>query len=253
MLAASSSSLLVEDFANEHSPEKDFYPSYHSTSSTTFLDDFVDREEFPPESSDEATSTSTNSQCRTTVDFDPRLGVLIESELGLNDPQTSRKNAWGNLSYAELIAKAIENSEDKRLTLSQIYSWMIQYVPYFRDKGDRKSSTGWKVSSISSSFFTSLSFGRILFDIIYLYTIGSFASRMRSRASRVGGQSIRERNKSEEEEEFNRMTIQTTANQNEEDWRKPSLKTFPIQRHHLPPSIISSLAIFLFPHHPMMS
>ena len=104
---------------------------------------------------------SCRSECRLTVEFDPRLSVLIESELGLNDPQTSRKNAWGNLSYAELIAKAIENSQDKRLTLSQIYSWMIQYVPYFRDKGDRKSSTGWKVSSLFSllsSLYTSFSF-----------------------------------------------------------------------------------------------
>jgi hypothetical protein len=110
------------------------------------MDDFCEQvvkdEDFPSDDQLEATSTS---NCRTTVEYDPRLALLIEKELGLKDPQTSRKNAWGNLSYAELIAKAIENSQDKRLTLSQIYSWMIQYVPYFRDKGDRKSSTGWKV------------------------------------------------------------------------------------------------------------
>jgi len=158
-MLGSSSSVLGDEF-DEHSNEKGFYSSsltnhsasYHSTTgatgaTTTFLDDFCDNiskdEDFPSDEQLEATSTS---HCRTTIEYDPRLALLIENELGLNDPQTSRKNAWGNLSYAELIAKAIENSQDRRLTLSQIYSWMIQYVPYFRDKGDRKSSTGWKNS-----------------------------------------------------------------------------------------------------------
>ncbi|XP_014679728.1 PREDICTED: forkhead box protein O1-A-like [Priapulus caudatus] len=47
-----------------------------------------------------------------------------------------RRNAWGNLSYAELITSAIERSENRRLTLSEIYSWMVHNVPYFLDKGD---------------------------------------------------------------------------------------------------------------------
>ena len=150
-MLTSSSSVLPDDF-EENLPDKHLYTS--STTSTfhssSFLDEFCEQvqkdEDFPSdEQLEAATSTST---CRTTtVEYDPRLGLLIEKELGLNDPQTSRKNAWGNLSYAELIARAIENSPEKRLTLSQIYSWMIQYVPYFRDKGDRKSSTGWKVNS----------------------------------------------------------------------------------------------------------
>ncbi|MCI4395840.1 hypothetical protein PGIGA_G00196730 [Pangasianodon gigas] len=66
-------------------------------------------------------------------------------------PQTprkssSRRNAWGNLSYADLITKAIESTPDKRLTLSQIYDWMVRNVPYFKDKGDSNSSAGWKNS-----------------------------------------------------------------------------------------------------------
>jgi len=32
---------------------------------------------------------------------------------------TTRRNAWGNLSYADLITQAILNSPEKRLTLSQ--------------------------------------------------------------------------------------------------------------------------------------
>jgi len=57
----------------------------------------------------------------------------------------SRKNAWGNLSYADLITQAIESSPDKRLTLAQIYDWMVTNVPFFRDKGESNSSAGWKV------------------------------------------------------------------------------------------------------------
>ncbi|XP_052002519.1 forkhead box protein O1-like [Xyrauchen texanus] len=59
---------------------------------------------------------------------------------------SSRRNAWGNQSYAELITRAIESTPDKRLTLSQIYDWMVRHVPYFKDKGDSNSSAGWKNS-----------------------------------------------------------------------------------------------------------
>uniref|UniRef100_A0A8C4WEY8 Forkhead box O3B n=1 Tax=Gopherus evgoodei TaxID=1825980 RepID=A0A8C4WEY8_9SAUR len=58
---------------------------------------------------------------------------------------SSRRNAWGNLSYADLITRAIQSAPDKRLTLSQIYDWMVRCVPYFKDKGDSNSSAGWKV------------------------------------------------------------------------------------------------------------
>ena len=61
---------------------------------------------------------------------------------------TSRRNAWGNMSYADLITQAIQGSPDKRLTLSQIYEWMVQNVPYFKDKGDSNSSAGWKVRQL---------------------------------------------------------------------------------------------------------
>ncbi|XP_061402854.1 forkhead box protein O-like [Musca vetustissima] len=61
---------------------------------------------------------------------------------------SSRRNAWGNLSYADLITHAIGSASEKRLTLSQIYEWMVHNVPYFKDKGDSTSSAGWKVSSI---------------------------------------------------------------------------------------------------------
>lgn len=67
-------------------------------------------------------------------------------QLSEGPKKSSRKNAWGNLSYADLITQAIQSSSEQRLTLSQIYDWMVNQVPYFRDKGDSNSSAGWKVS-----------------------------------------------------------------------------------------------------------
>lgn len=66
--------------------------------------------------------------------------------MNLKKPAT-RRNAWGCMSYADLIARAIESTPDRRLTLSQIYDWMIQNVPYFKDKGESNSSAGWKVGA----------------------------------------------------------------------------------------------------------
>ena len=65
----------------------------------------------------------------------------------VNKKSTSRRNAWGNLSYADLITQAILSSPEKRLTLSQVYDWMVQNIPYFKDKGDSNSSAGWKVGN----------------------------------------------------------------------------------------------------------
>lgn len=67
---------------------------------------------------------------------------------------SARRNAWGNMSYADLITKAIESSPEKRLTLSQIYDWMVKSVPYFKDKGDSNSSAGWKVFMPCTEYIT---------------------------------------------------------------------------------------------------
>ena len=86
------------------------------------------------------------------TDIDPQLAQHVEYELGLTKKNGTgsgtRKNAWGNLSYAELISKAITSSAEQRLTLAEIYDWMIKYVPFFRNKVDRTSSAGWKVTKI---------------------------------------------------------------------------------------------------------
>ena len=58
------------------------------------------------------------------------------------------RNAWGNMSYADLITQAILSAPEKRLTLSEIYDWIVQNVPYFSDKADMPSASGWKVSAV---------------------------------------------------------------------------------------------------------
>ena len=74
----------------------------------------------------------------------------------------TRRNPWGNSSYADLITKvravlfdliltkfpfeqAIQSAPDRRLTLSQIYDWMVGAMPYFTERADSSSSAGWKV------------------------------------------------------------------------------------------------------------
>ncbi|XP_068188145.1 forkhead box protein O1-A-like [Antennarius striatus] len=74
------------------------------------------------------------------------LGAAPLANSGQRKSCSSRRNAWGNMSYADLITKAIDSSPEKRLTLSQIYDWMVKSVPYFKDKGDSNSSAGWKNS-----------------------------------------------------------------------------------------------------------
>ena len=69
---------------------------------------------------------------------------------------SSRKNAWGNQSYADLITQAIESAPDKRLTLAQIYDWIVKNIEHFKDKGDSNSSAGWKVSWITGTSILTL-------------------------------------------------------------------------------------------------
>lgn len=67
--------------------------------------------------------------------------------------KTPRKNPWGNSSYADLITQAIETSPEKKLTLSQIYDWMIRNVPHFSNQGSTNSSAGWKVRNCFQNFY----------------------------------------------------------------------------------------------------
>lgn len=99
--------------------------------------------------------------------FNSRLLYLLgipptPTSSSVSKKNSSRRNAWGNLSYADLITKAIGSAADNRLTLSQIYEWMVTNVPYFKDKGDSNSSAGWKVSFEFLFFVLLLSLARFI-------------------------------------------------------------------------------------------
>lgn len=51
----------------------------------------------------------------------------------------------GHPSYVELITQAILSSPEKRMTLSEIYDWMVTNVDAFKDQRQLPCSTGWKV------------------------------------------------------------------------------------------------------------
>uniref|UniRef100_A0A182F7L1 Uncharacterized protein n=1 Tax=Anopheles albimanus TaxID=7167 RepID=A0A182F7L1_ANOAL len=93
-------------------------------------------------------STSSNTQLQS---------VAAAASSASAKKNSSRRNAWGNLSYADLITQAISSASDSRLTLSQIYEWMVQNVPYFKDKGDSNSSAGWKHGTTFPTGFTLIS------------------------------------------------------------------------------------------------
>ncbi|XP_063704582.1 forkhead box protein O isoform X2 [Culicoides brevitarsis] len=122
--------------------ENGFEPQTRARSNTWPLprpENFVD----PPE---EPGSTKASNQQLATAGVPPTPTTGGNAVSGSSKKNSSRRNAWGNLSYADLITQAIQSATDNRLTLSQIYEWMVQNVPYFKDKGDSNSSAGWKNS-----------------------------------------------------------------------------------------------------------
>lgn len=50
-------------------------------------------------------------------------------------------------SYANLITFAINSSEKKQMTLSEIYNWICDNFPFYKENG-----IGWKVSTINRLF-----------------------------------------------------------------------------------------------------
>ena len=56
-------------------------------------------------------------------------------------------NPWGKGSYSDLITMALASCVEKKMTLDEIYRWITLNIPYFRNKGDEISSSGWKVQN----------------------------------------------------------------------------------------------------------
>lgn len=88
-------------------------------------------------------------------------GKISTAKIEPGSKKGSRKNAWGNQSYADLITQAIQSAPEQRMTLSQIYTWMVENVVYFKDKGDNTSSAGWKVRKTVYKFIFCVTFNRL--------------------------------------------------------------------------------------------
>lgn len=76
-------------------------------------------------------------------------GTGISKKNALLDPNTTldqeevqqHKDGKPPYSYASLITFAINSSPKKKMTLSEIYQWICDNFPYYREAG-----SGWKVS-----------------------------------------------------------------------------------------------------------
>ena len=119
--------------------------------------------------------------------------------------KNSRRNPWGNCSYSDLIEQvilgdfagtdqpsalqAISSAPDKRLTLNQIYDWLISNISYFSDRQDNTASSGWKVVIILvSDWIFKLCF-RTQFATTCLFIRGLSRFLMKTLVSPPGGQS----------------------------------------------------------------
>ena len=87
----------------------------------------------------------------------PGLTSLIEetgetegaegADIKVDDIPYGRRNPWGPFSYAQLITQAILSEPDQRMTLNQIYEFLISNFPYFAERRSHQKSAGWKVKT----------------------------------------------------------------------------------------------------------
>ncbi|KAJ1367647.1 hypothetical protein KIN20_028600 [Parelaphostrongylus tenuis] len=57
-----------------------------------------------------------------------------------------KPNPWGEESYSDIIAKALESAPEGRLKLNEIYQWFSDNIPYFRERSSQEDAAGWKNS-----------------------------------------------------------------------------------------------------------
>ena len=67
----------------------------------------------------------------------------------IDDVPYGRRNPWGPFSYAQLITQAISSSAEGRMTLHQIYEYLIYNFAYFAERRSNEKSAGWKVELVS--------------------------------------------------------------------------------------------------------
>ena len=63
-----------------------------------------------------------------------------------NTYSLARRNPWGNYSYKQIITRAITSSANGKLTLSQIYQYMIDNYEYFKERQSSPDQEKWKNS-----------------------------------------------------------------------------------------------------------
>ena len=64
------------------------------------------------------------------------------------ESQGQQKDGKPPYSYANLITFAINSSAKKKMTLSEIYLWICENFPYYKEAGN-----GWKVSLLLLFFY----------------------------------------------------------------------------------------------------
>jgi hypothetical protein len=90
-------------------------------------------------SSDDDESSKNNSK----PSFSSSDDVII---IGEQKRKTDLQKVCGFQSYQHVIEKAIYCSSEKHLTLNQIYDWIEENVPYFRNMSKANNSKSWKNS-----------------------------------------------------------------------------------------------------------
>ena len=88
-------------------------------------------------------SVSTRNPARDDDGGENNDGQPFDGAQGTGPGAGSSESAKPGYSYASLITFAIDSSPDKRMTLSEIYQWIVDKYPYYKD-----ADNGWKVRPI---------------------------------------------------------------------------------------------------------
>lgn len=76
-----------------------------------------------------------------------KKSTLLDPNTTLDQEEVQQhKDGKPPYSYASLITFAINSSPKKKMTLSEIYQWICDNFPYYREAG-----SGWKVSENETS------------------------------------------------------------------------------------------------------
>lgn len=77
-----------------------------------------------------------------------KKSALLDPNTTLDQEEVQQhKDGKPPYSYASLITFAINSSPKKKMTLSEIYQWICDNFPYYREAG-----SGWKVSAVGLLF-----------------------------------------------------------------------------------------------------